>query len=328
MPLFNEKLKCQLGRSIVVAMAAFGMVSPVYGQGVEGFLYSGGSFSTINVPGSIWTVASGINSSGQIVGWFSTGSGFLDTNGSFSIISFADSTINPWGINSSGKVVGTYFPSNAANLGFSYFNGSFSCCFHGIYDAYQGVSLTGINDRGQIVGSGYDDNAGRRVNFLDTNGSFSTINAPGDLLGVNNQDQFVGIYHSGGQALGFLDTNGVITTISVPGSIATEAHSINNFGQIVGTYWTSSGEQLGFKYNDSTGVFSTISAPGSDLTVVYGINDLDQIVGYFSPAPSPTPGAGLLGLGFLILSGLMTKARGFLRGKSRERCNRGVCPSC
>src|SRR5215467_7975417 len=48
----------------------------------DGFLYSGGSFTTIAVPGAISTGASGINNSGEIVGGYtdSTGThGFLAT---------------------------------------------------------------------------------------------------------------------------------------------------------------------------------------------------------------------------------------------------------
>src|SRR4051794_21794055 len=55
----------------------------------KGFLYSGGSFTTIEVPGAYLTYANGINDVGQIVGGFadSTGfHGFLDSGGSFTTI--------------------------------------------------------------------------------------------------------------------------------------------------------------------------------------------------------------------------------------------------
>ena len=44
------------------------------GGGIEdfGFIYSGGSYTTINVPGSEYTEAYGINDEGQIVGLYET----------------------------------------------------------------------------------------------------------------------------------------------------------------------------------------------------------------------------------------------------------------
>ena len=58
--------------------------------GPHGFLYSGGSFTTIDVPGALgFTEATGINDAGQIVGAFTdkTGThGFLYSGGSFTII--------------------------------------------------------------------------------------------------------------------------------------------------------------------------------------------------------------------------------------------------
>ena len=54
--------------------------------GEHGFLYTRGSFTTLDVPGSYLTEAFGINAKGQIVGLFADGTGFhgfLDTGGSF-----------------------------------------------------------------------------------------------------------------------------------------------------------------------------------------------------------------------------------------------------
>jgi probable HAF family extracellular repeat protein len=77
-------------------------------------LYSGGSFTTIDVPGSnSHTIASGINDSGQIVGYFfdtrGVEHGFVDTSGSFTTIDVpgAQST-TAYGINDSGQIVGSF----------------------------------------------------------------------------------------------------------------------------------------------------------------------------------------------------------------------------
>jgi hypothetical protein len=49
-----------------------GQIVGSFGGGVtsDGFLYSGGSFTQIDVPGATSTEAHGINNAGQIVGFF------------------------------------------------------------------------------------------------------------------------------------------------------------------------------------------------------------------------------------------------------------------
>src|SRR2546423_1686621 len=70
------------------------------------------TFATIDFPGSGFTAATGINDTGQIVGWYDTGSsphGFLLSNESFSTIDVPGSTVTQaYGINGSGQIVGLY----------------------------------------------------------------------------------------------------------------------------------------------------------------------------------------------------------------------------
>jgi probable HAF family extracellular repeat protein len=72
--------------------------------------------------------------------------------------------------------------------------------------------------------------------------------------------------------VGVIDNNGNVTTFVVPAASYTEAYSINDLGQIVGT--SANG---GFLY--SNGVFGTL-----DFVYPYGINDPGQIVGYGYPS--------------------------------------------
>ncbi|HLO05697.1 MAG TPA: VWD domain-containing protein [Terriglobales bacterium] len=115
------------------------------------FLYSGGSFTRIDVPGATATNAYGINDAGQIVGAFYDGTtyhSFLYSGGSFT-------QIDPPGarytealdINDAGQIVGYFLGSDSS--GFLYSAGSFTQIH------VPGASLTaayGINDAGQIVG--------------------------------------------------------------------------------------------------------------------------------------------------------------------------------
>jgi hypothetical protein len=84
----------------------------VLGGNDLGFLFSGGSFSPISVPGSDSTDAAGINDTGEITGSYQTGGaayGFLSIGGVFTYFDVpgADDTV-PGEINDAGQVVGSY----------------------------------------------------------------------------------------------------------------------------------------------------------------------------------------------------------------------------
>jgi uncharacterized membrane protein len=64
------------------------------------------------------------------------------------------------------------------------------------------------------------------------------------------------------------------TNINVPGGTGTSLNSINNAGQIVGTY-------SGGAFLDTNGVFTNIDVPGGSNTIPYKINNLGQIVGTY-----------------------------------------------
>jgi uncharacterized membrane protein len=68
------------------------------------FLLDNGSYTTLNVPGAIDTLAFGINDSGQIVGWYIDAAGaygFLLDQGNYTTLPFI-----PYGINDAGQIVG------------------------------------------------------------------------------------------------------------------------------------------------------------------------------------------------------------------------------
>ena len=104
-------------------------------------------------------------------------------------------------------------------------------------------------------------------------------------------------------ARGFLYNNGAFTFINAPGSTDTMPHAINDAGQIVGTYYTSSVPSPNpptFGFLNTNGVFSAISVPGSPATAANGINDAGQIVGSFSSVDFRS------GHGFLENNGVFT----------------------
>jgi probable HAF family extracellular repeat protein len=98
-------------------------------SGFRGFLYSGGTFTTLADPdaGSNTTLAWGINASGQVVGqWTGAGGthGFLysgGSNGTYTTLNDPSATIQTIarGINDTGQIVG-YYLNGTGTHGFLY----------------------------------------------------------------------------------------------------------------------------------------------------------------------------------------------------------------
>jgi probable HAF family extracellular repeat protein len=235
----------------------------------------------------------GINSSGQIVGYYFNGTanhGFLDSSGSFSNVDDPSGNNGTFaqGINATGQIVGVY-QGSGVNHGFLDSGGSFTTIDDPIFA--QNTVLEGINGAGQIVGY-YRDSGNVGHGFLDNSGSFTPLDDPnaaagnnqGTLAwGINDAGQIVG-YYTGGNNIshGFLYSASSYTTLDDPlGTNGTFAEAINKNGQIVGYYKDSSGGQHGFVLNG--GSYTSIDEPASlsGQTRVTGINDAGQIVGYY-----------------------------------------------
>lgn len=262
------------------------------------------NFITIDVAGATNTDAYGINDAGQIVGrYLQQGApgpqGFLLSGGSYTTLN--DPRVSQYstiatGINASGQIVGV-----SGGAGFLYSQGTYTWFGSG---PQQGATfMGGINDTGQIVGSSDSFvfvHNGTIVSpvggFLYSNGSSTDINdpsaisAPGQgtyVRGINNAGQIVGYYNSTSGDHGFLYNGGTYTTLDYPlgAPRGTYATGINNFGQIVGYYIDNSGGAHGFI--DTGGVYTTIDNPlGAAGTFVYGINDFGR-----SSATMPTAAA-------------------------------------
>jgi probable HAF family extracellular repeat protein len=236
----------------------------------QGYLLSGGSYTALNVPTSPLpnpaTVATDINSSGQIVGYYDfeiNRKSFLYSNGTYTGVPgpYSGGNGGPWaeGINDAGQIVGydsrfilVPHTSYGKVIGFVYANGAFT-----IIDDPLAVTPGGIS--------------------FNPLGTFAK--------GINNAGQVVGYYNASGGAIhGFLYSGGSYTTLDDPlGAGGTYATGINNAGQIVGYFKDVNGGIHGFLY--SGGAYTTIDDPlASGGTYVYDINDAGRIVGITSTA--------------------------------------------
>lgn len=116
----------------------------------HGFVDTGGTFTAVDYPGTPFTVATGINNTGQITGFYSDPStslfsGFLDVSGSFTSITYPSAQSETWGINNSGVIVG----NSPTTAGFIYNGGTYTLI---VPQTSATVSVFGINSSNTIVG--------------------------------------------------------------------------------------------------------------------------------------------------------------------------------
>jgi probable HAF family extracellular repeat protein len=295
------------------------------------------TFTTLDDPSAVGaTHALGINSTGQIVGYYTDASnrasGFLYSNGTYTTVIDPSATGDTvaYGINNAGQIVGRYFDVNPNGLhGFFYSGGTFTTLDDPLGT---GTVANGINNADQIVGW-YEDGFPHGFLIDPTRGVFPPYFTLDDPLaitgtfatGINDLGQIVGYYFGGvgnSGTHGFVaipNAQGVYSYITLDDPLAhrdTVPNGINNAGQIVGSYVDASNHEHGFLY--SGGTFTTLDDPlATKGTLAWGINAAGQIVGEYVDAsgvhgflatlgPNPPPPAGTTA--DMILRGSNTSA--------------------
>lgn len=254
------------------------------------------SFTTIDYPGAVYTVAYGINPAGDIVG------GYIDTlghehgfalrNGNFISFDWPGSTwTEGWGINPRGDIVGQYgWSENGFNTvhGFLLRDGNFYPI--DVPDQPNTMPVK-ISPEGTIVGCYHVNNPNGSTNLntmygfvLDAAGVTSHSMSRTMNNGVNPAGDVVGLYYSttGRVEQSYLIHDGVLTWFQFPGSVATQAWDISPTGTIVGFHRTSLTGPLqfhGFVMED--GEMTSFDVPGATETRAYGVSATGDIVGYY-----------------------------------------------
>jgi hypothetical protein len=187
------------------------------------------------------------------------------------------------GINAAGAVSG--FHGQSSNSGFtlilpaSYTSENFP--------ASLGTLVTGINNLGNTSGT-YVDGGGTTHGFLDTGGTFVTVDNPiasyNELLGLNNSGQYAGYYMSSGHTTGYTYNSSAMTYTALPslfpvGTTDTVATGINDLGEVSG-YYTNASVTSGFLQNGAT--LSILVFPGATFTEALGLNGAGDVVGTYT----------------------------------------------
>ena len=157
----------------------------------HGFFWDAGQFLTIDVPfPATSTAPTGINNVGQIVGFYFDNNGqargFFYDNGNSTTFDFPGAVATlPVDINDNGQIVGIFSADNDS-IGGSFLldDGSFTT-FDVPFSGAIATQVSGINNRGEIVGRYIETNPEDEVNPFPSRGFVATPNNNSPLVQIS-----------------------------------------------------------------------------------------------------------------------------------------------
>jgi hypothetical protein len=262
----------------LLAISDSGEVVGTYLAGSDdGFVDAGGTLTQVNLNGAEETFVSGVNASGDLVGYSVAGDGTVTGfEGQPNDLMMLPGAGLPVAVNEIGEIVGDDGPG-----GFSYVGGVYATI---TAPGATSTTIAGLTDTGVIAGS-FQDASGVVHGFVDAGGTFSTIDPAGSvdttINGINGDGSVFGSYdNSSGNTIGFVRIGSTFTTIEAPGSTSTIVTGVDDAGLVVGQYEDASGIFHGFVEADGT--FQTFDPAGSASTQVIGVNNEGEMVGSYA----------------------------------------------
>jgi probable HAF family extracellular repeat protein len=303
-----KRLNSDMKRSIAFAFGVVLAMSLALSVGRK-VRAAGATFTTIDPPGSVLTLAGGINDSGEIVGRYTDGAGtvhgFLLSNGVYSSFDVPGSTgfSAGIGVNSNGQIVGDYYV-NQTEHGYLLSGSTFTTIDP---PGAHGTQAEGINTAGDIVGLYFADPpfqngwSAQVHGFLLHAGVFTNIDFPGaadtEAWRINDAGQILGRYQKGdGKFHLYILSNGNFTSLAdLPGAVQTatlELGGFNGNGDVSATYCSSTPCPWGiggliqskgnfYAFLSSGGANTQIGFPGATATGAFGLNSFDDVVGFY-----------------------------------------------
>lgn len=234
---------------------------------------------------------------GRLVGYFDdagTVVGFVSDRGEVRPVRVTDAleTI-PRGINDRNEIVGTFKDQAGTEHGFRLDGNGFSTTPgflpSTLYDAPGAVAtrLTGINNRGDVVGSFTTGASVVRGFIVDANG-FRIIDEPNatrtEARDVNDEGVVVGVLlDQTGVRRGFITDDGAnFTLFDHPNGEVQDVAAVNDDRHVFGHYEDAGGALKGFRWDGSS--FVPVDVPGAVDTLPEGVSSSGEVVGGYAPS--------------------------------------------
>lgn len=244
-----------------------------------------GNYRQLHYPGASDTVAMGINSNGDAVGYYLVAGpahGFLYAASSDTYITIdypnaSDTYLE--GINDSGQIVG--WASGGIGFRYDVASQSFSLVnFPGSIATYP----RGINNPGEVVGW-YDAAEGSFYGFELGKSTYAGINPPAAARsmanGISQSGLIVGVVPRSAHTINFFAQQGRYKKSAVPGVPVPTVEGINPQGTALVGYSYSDGSASSSAFVWQNGTVQLLTYPGSSATAAYGVNSSGVVVGIY-----------------------------------------------
>jgi hypothetical protein len=215
------------------------------------------TYTTIDVPGARSTLTNGIDSAGDLVGYYNNTNGYTYDGSNFTTLQVPGSTVTEaFGMNDAGQVVGLFASIGSPIEGFMYDPqlGAYTV----VIDPAGSTRVAGINNAGDMVGYYTVGTGGETMQthgFLFSGGTYVTLDDPSAAPG---KTEAMGIAPGSDQVVGlFFDTN--------------------DSGEIVGTYVDASGVRHGFTETTTVNLGNPDVVPGTTAEILSHTADGGQM---------------------------------------------------
>lgn len=277
------------------------------------------TFTRFDVPGAFQTIASGINASGVIVGWYFSGTGcpsapcvvrgFIYDDGAFTTVVYhnaagTDAAFTQLrGVGPSGEIVGSYRMAGEPGVNIHGFKLTTGGEFVSVdYPGHTNTIPQRILPDGTILGCYHDNDQGPSMHGMSSDkDGFSAIDMAMSMHNgaTPSGHTITGLFTDAGKGRAYVLDDGVFTPFDAPNSVATQAWDMSPSGTIVGLFAAAATPTAhGFVLDhwrvvdgSVSGTYTTITFPISlsvdaPYTDVFGINASGDIVGKFRETPT------------------------------------------
>lgn len=254
-----------------------------------------GTYTVLDFPGSLATLAAGINTTGNVVGQYFDANtnrhGFFWNGRTYKSIDYpgAQGTAAQ-ALNDKDQIVGWAYDSDGAYFGWLYDSRSATFAQINYPGSFNSVPVA-INDAGVVSGYFfYYDRHGNSVTngFYEIGTQYNLVHAPGSVdtsvTGISKNGVLVGYADNGFDPEDFSFYGGAFHHITIPGLVPLVRGINPAANAVVGTYILSNSQSGGFVYRKNN--FESLEFPGAINTYAFGINSSGVVVGYFADQSS------------------------------------------